>query len=195
MRTREAQSTLFRQKPLRRLAFLLAGLAVLVSGCGGAPVPTGGRDASDRDAEIYAKVLRKLVTVDHTFESESSPFDRIFIIDTVEGINGPSGGSGARTPLTQEVQEELTRRLVDLPPVEFVGGLGDVLVDDEQSCARVKGNGVLITLGPIAGDGDRVEIPNELFVACLAAQWLTYVVEHADGQWQVTGTTGPRAIA
>jgi hypothetical protein len=34
-----------------------------------------------------------------------------------------------------------------------------------------------------------------MFFACLGGQWLTYVLERSDGDWQVVGTRGPVAIS
>jgi hypothetical protein len=86
------------------------------------------------------------------------------------------------------------RELADLPPVELVSDPGSVVIGKKR-CAHVKGNGVLITLGPISGGNDEVTVPNSLFFACLGGQWLTYVLERSDSAWQVVGTKGPIAIS
>jgi hypothetical protein len=52
-----------------------------------------------------------------------------------------------------------------------------------------------LSLGPIDGTGNRVEVANSLWINGLAGQWLTYVVEWRGGTWEVTGTTGPMAIS
>lgn len=71
----------------------------------------------------------------------------------------------------------------------------DSVIVGGKSCAHVKGNGVLITLGPIIGGPERVTVPNRMFFACLGGQWLTYVVERSKGDWNVVGTKGPIAIS
>jgi hypothetical protein len=40
-----------------------------------------------------------------------------------------------------------------------------------------------------------VTVPNDIFFACLGGQWLTYVLEQADGNWRVSGTTGVIGIS
>ena len=53
-----------------------------------------------------------------------------------------------------------------------------------------------ITLGPVDGRGDPVEVGIDGYVACLGATWLTYVVERTGGTgWRVTGTTGSMTIS
>ena len=176
---------------MTRLALLLVGIALVVSACGGAeaspPTTQPAPPKADRSAEIYAAVVKQLVTKDHTFGSAESPFDHVYVID------GAVNDAGERTPFGPGVHEEIARSLGELP-VEFVRD-ADSVIENADSCAEVKGEGVLITLHPIDGDGDRVEVANELFFACLGAQGLTYIVKHVDGQWQVTGTTGPISVA
>ena len=79
--------------------------------------------------------------------------------------------------------------------MEFVADPGLLVVIGKKRCAHVQGNGVLITLGPISGDDDRVTVSNDMFFACLGGQWLTYVLENAEGDWRVTGTEGPIGIS
>jgi hypothetical protein len=183
---------------MKRAALLLVGVAIAVSACGGELASPAGQDATERQAEIYADVVRRLLIGDNTFEPGTVPFAHVFIVDgAIDGAHHPdiSVGGGRRQPFTAELRAELVRRLADVAQVKFVESRESVLVNDGGMCGHVRDNGVVITLGPIGDGTDRVEVTNELYVACLAAQWLTYVVERVDGQWQVTGTTGPMAIA
>jgi hypothetical protein len=187
---------------MRRFAALLVGLTLVLAGCGRTMVAEPG-DENDADAAsaermigVYSAVIRRLITVDHTFGSGPSPFDRVFIVD---GVAADAGGpaavpAGSVKPFSPEVKAGIIRELADLPPVEFVANPDSVVVG-EKRCAHVKWEGVLITLGPISGGKDSVTVPNGLFFACLGGQWLTYELEHADGDWQVTGTKGPIAIS
>jgi hypothetical protein len=50
-------------------------------------------------------------------------------------------------------------------------------------------------LAPPNGDVDNVEVGIHGFVACLGATWFTYFVHNGASGWNVTGTTGPAAIA
>jgi hypothetical protein len=66
---------------------------------------------------------------------------------------------------------------------------------EKDGFPTVKGQDGLVSVGLIPETGDRVEIPASLYFNGLAGTWLTYVVENADGDWKVTGTTGPVAIS
>ena len=94
--------------------------------------------------------------------------------------------------LSEAEQAALLEALSDLPGVAFV--------DDADRVTRrifagdLPGAG-LIAVGPIAGDGDRVEVPGEAYCGGLCGHWMTLVIEHVDAGWTVTGTTGPVAIS
>ena len=186
---------------MRRFGALLVGLALVLAGCGRTVVTApGGNDpdaaATERIIGVYSAVIRRLVTVDHTFGSAPSPFDRVFIVDSVvAGAGDPVAvPAGSVKPFNPEVKAGIMRELGDLPPIGFVTDPDSVIVG-EKRCAHVKGNGVLITLDPISGGKKNVTVPNGLFFACLGGQWLTYELERADGEWRVTGTKGPIVIS
>jgi hypothetical protein len=49
--------------------------------------------------------------------------------------------------------------------VLFVAGRSSVI--EPRSCGVIKNGGILITLGPSAGDARRLEVPINGYVACL----------------------------
>ena len=150
----------------------------------------------DRTVAVYAAVVRRLVTRDHTFGAAPSPFKRVFIVDgVVEDAADPRmpGYQQISEPFARETKEALLRELGDLP-VAFVGDPNSVIVG-EKTCPRVRGDGVLISLGLVSEDASRVTVANGLFFACEGGQWLTYVLEGKGRHWRVTGTTGPVAIS
>ena len=187
---------------MKRIAVILLGVALALPACNGSletgrPIETVG-PISEPDARIvaiYSTIIRQLVTKDHTFGDEESPFDRVFIDVR---IDGGAGNSDASPPtgatLSAEDQAAILRELADLPPVEFVENPDSVIVGKNR-CPHVKGDGVLITLGPISGDSERVTVPNDMFFACLGGLWITYVLENEDGHWRVTGTEGGIGIS
>jgi hypothetical protein len=65
--------------------------------------------------------------------------------------------------------------LVDVGPLTFVPS-PDALVD-RNGCARVRDDGNLITLGPVDGTSDRIQVGVNGFLACLGANSLTYRVQ------------------
>lgn len=188
---------------------LLLGVTITLASCGGSvagesgappdtsPARTGTKPASAGRAEIYAAVVRELVTKDHTFGNGPSPFKRVFIVDgTVKGAGDAQAGlHAAPRPFPVEVKTGITRALPELPSIRFVANPDSVIVE-RRACPRVRGDGVLISLGPIEHRaGPKVRVPSGMFFSCLGGQWLTYVLEPRGGSWRVLGTRGPISIS
>ena len=57
--------------------------------------------------------------------------------------------------------------------IQSAAGFPDVTL----VCRRVQENGVLITLGPISRDSERVTVPSDILVACLSDLSATFVLE------------------
>jgi len=195
---------------MRRVA--LALLVLVPLGCGGAGSQpqssslgspresTNSADQTSRTAAIYASVIRQLVTKDHTFGGGDPGFKVVYVMDGAMPGAEALDGTGAKSPpepFGGTVKAQLQAALTDLPPVRFVSSWGSVVVGTVGGTTPgyVKNKGVLISLGPIEGEGNRVEVGNNLFITGLAGQWLTYVVKKRAGAWKVTGTTGPVAIS
>jgi hypothetical protein len=189
---------------VRRVALLLVVIALAASGCrawtgisGTARLDENGAEETRRTAAVYAAVIRQLVTKDHTFGAAPSPFERVFVVDGAVAAAGDvlRARQKPTRPFSAAVKREILEALRDLPPVRFVAEPDTVIVG-EKSCARVRGEGALISLGPIRNArGGAVTVANSLFIACLGGQWLTYVLEPKDGSWRVLGTKGPIAIS
>lgn len=198
---------------MTKIGSLLA-LALALSACGSVSERGGEADRSpsshgsearsteqpaliERNAAIYAAVIRQLVTKDHTFGSGPSPFDHVYVLDGVAADAGtprmPAYQELGR-PFPPSLKRSILDRLTDLPEIEFVADPKTIIVD-EADCPRVEGNGMLLSLGPISGSERRVTVANSLFFACLGGQWLTYVIEPAANDWRVVGTKGPVAIS
>jgi hypothetical protein len=195
---------------MRKAGTLLAAITIVLPACGGASDQGGSADrpsretttarssgeaTMERSAAIYSAVIRQLVTKDHTFGGAPSPFKRIYIVDgVVPAADDPGIPRETRQPFVAKVRHGIARELSDLPPLKFVS-VPDVVIVDKNECPRVKGEGVLISLGPISAGGRRVTVANGLFFACLGGQWLTYVLARVDGDWRVVGTKGTVAIS
>jgi hypothetical protein len=148
-----------------------------------------------REAQVYAAVVRQLVTVDHTFGGDPG-FGTIFIVDRASPRAGagvmPAEGQG--TPIGEETQGQIRASLTDLPPIRFIHHQEEVVGPMEDG-GVVENQGVVVTLGTIPDDADRLEVGAGMYIANLAGTWLTYVVERMDEGWAVTGTTGPVAVS
>jgi hypothetical protein len=172
----------------------VAAVVILSSGCAERSGPASAPEPS-RESQVYAAIIRQLVTVDHTFGKEPG-FGVIYVLDR----DSPRAGQGIvpeadrGTPIAPEVQREIRTSLSDLPPIRFVARREEVVGPMEDG-GVVRENGALVTLGPVPEGDRRVEVGAGLYIANLAGTWLTYVVERDGDGWAVTGTTGPVAIS
>ncbi len=151
---------------------VLTGIALALAACGGS-----GETEPDPASTpaVYAAVIRMFVTGSDLV----SPLGPVFVDDG---------------DLTVAQQAAVKRRLADLPPVEFVAERRSVLVDVDE-CPSVKDDGVLITLGAIAGGSDRVTVHGDLFAACLGALTAVWILEREGDEWRVTGSEGPVGVS
>ncbi|HZN18352.1 MAG TPA: hypothetical protein VFB84_09240 [Micromonosporaceae bacterium] len=185
------------------LPVLLAGVAACAVTPPSGPGPgSGGPSAQpepgvDRSAAVYSAVLRRyLTTSDHSYGDEHR-FGTVYVLDhAVAGAADPmrTTQSGQREPISPDSQHAIVQALADVGAVEFVADRDEV-VENANGCERVRGEAVLVTLGPVPAQGDRVEVGVYGFMACLAATWMTYVAQRGSSGWEVKGTTGPVAIS
>jgi hypothetical protein len=148
----------------------------------------------DRQALIYTAVLRQYLTSGDAGYGDTR-FPHIFALDhTAAGAGGtghhvPGGG-----PIPRAVQRSITHALTDVGPLTFVAS-GAAVIQDPHGCPQVRGDGILITLGPVDGSGDRVQVGLNGFRACLGANSLTYLVERTGRGWAVSGITAYGPVA
>ena len=152
-----------------------------------------------RKAAIYAAVIRRLVTKDHTFGGGDTGFRIVFVVDgAVPGVANPeeAGTHDPKRPFSEALRRKLESELSDLPPLRFVRTRGAAIRGESSSSpGQVISGGVLITLGPVLGGPSGVQVGNSLWLSGLAGQWLTYVLIRHAGEWRIKGTTGPIAIS
>jgi hypothetical protein len=194
---------------MRRTALLLLAAVLISAACdsespGQGPAVKQEQDASGTDrndsdrrtVEIYAAVIRRLVTKDHTFGRASSPFDHVYVLD------GPlPGGDWPRNDAVRSdkqfsmaVRKALEVELSGLPPIDFISD-PDTARLGKDLMGGVKKDGVILTVGPILGRGHNVKVANSLWCGGLCGQWLTYRLKFRGGDWRVTGTVGPMSIS
>ena len=161
-------------------------VAVALAGCGGgAPAKQSDEQSPtpQRSAAIYAAVVRAYVT--------GNTYEHIYILDGVDPDAGnPDSGSRKREPFSVDLRDALRAELADLPGMRFVRD-----PDSAWGVSNVPRGSVLITLGPITGNGDRVTVPNSFVCGELCAQWLTSVVQRTGAAWRVHGHVGPVAVS
>ncbi len=123
-----------RQEGMGRIGVLLVLVALLAAGCHGGPTESdagGGKSPETTDDEkrmidVYAAIIRQLVTKDHTFGSGPSPFERVYVLDGV-AADSDAVRSQAAEPFSPAVRAGILEKLRDLPPVEFVSDPGSVV--------------------------------------------------------------------
>ncbi|MFC4071852.1 hypothetical protein [Actinoplanes subglobosus] len=145
---------------------------------------------------MYEQVLRRYLNTPSENSFPDQTFTTVYVLDSVRSDAGdPTGDTLAGRPLPSDVKVRITAALGPTAAVTFISDKASVL-DTTDGCATVRDGGILITLGTIDGDDDQVTVGINGYVACLGATWLTYVVHDQPGTgWNVTGTTGPMAIA
>jgi hypothetical protein len=189
---------------------MLTALAAGTAGCGGSAAvsaqPAGHSPASDRSApatqagarqaEIYEQVLRRYLgtPAENSFPGRS--FTTVYVLDQAYAdAADPIGKHAHGEPVAPPTQRQLSAALAGTAHVIFIADRASVM-EATNGCWQVKNGGILITLGPPAGNGSAVRVGISGFVACLGATWLTYVLrEQPGGGWRVTGTTGSMAIS
>jgi hypothetical protein len=190
-------------RAVRTIAAVLVAAAIAVTGCTiHAPrPPTHRADTTlvDRQAPIYAAVLRQYLTSGGGHDGGDAGyggrrFPRIFVLDhAMADANTPGHGGAVGGPIAGDVRRAMTLALADVGPLSFVPSSEAALVP--RSCAEVRDRGILITLGPVDGAGDQVQVSIYGHVSCIGANSLVYRVERTTGGWRVAGvvTMGPVA--
>ena len=202
-------------RPIRSLVAVVFIAAIAMTGCSAhtnANQPSSPPPASnpthaprpptpvDRQAPIYAAVLRQYLTsggghVGGDAGFGGFRFPRIFVLDhAATGVGVPSWqAAAAGVPISPAVRRSITQALADTGPVTFVPSPDAVV--DHHGCAQVRDRGILITLGPVEGIGDQVQVGVYGFVACLGASSLIYRVEQTSRGWRVAGIAAQGPVA
>ena len=186
-------------------AGVVTALAAGTVGCGGEQAagatpaghaPAGHASASVMQAEVYIQVLRRYLSTPAENSFPGQAFKTVYVLDRAYRDAADPGGKHHRgTPITAQTRRQVTAALAGMAHVVFITSR-DSVIETRDGCGQVKNGGILITLGPPDGDGHRVQVAVNGFVACLGATWLTYVLQNQPGSgWRVTGTTGSMAIS
>ena len=188
-------------RPAGIIATVIFAAAIAISGCSvhsraaqpSPPHPTHTPAPVDRQALIYAAVLRQYLTSGDAAIAADYRFPHIFVIDHAVAGAGASGpGTAEDGPIPPAARRAITRALTDVGPLTFVASGDEVIV---EPCAQVRDHGILITLGPVDGTGDRVQVGVNGHMGCLGANSLTYEVQQTSSGWMVSGITALGPVA
>jgi hypothetical protein len=156
--------------------------------------PTHTSAPVDRQALIYAAVLRQYLTSGDAAIAADYRFPQNFVIDHAVAGAGASGpGTSGDEPIPPAGRRAITHALTDVGSLTFVASGDEVIV--AHGSAHVRDHGILITLGPVEGTGDRVQVGVNGFMACLGGNSLTYEVQQTTSGWQVSGITAMGAVS
>jgi hypothetical protein len=154
------------------------------------PVYRSGPAPVDRQAPIYAAVLRQYLTSGGGHDGGdagygSFRFPQIFVVDHT-GADADTLGHGVPGgPIPRVVRRAITRSLGDVGPLSFMSSGEAVMVPGR--CGEVRDRGILITLGPVDGVGDQVQVRVYGHVSCVGANSVIYRVERTSSGWRVAG--------
>jgi hypothetical protein len=141
---------------------------ILVVGCA-----VGSVDEDDRrSAAVFEAVVRWLAAAE---PGDPSPLP-VFV---------EPRGEQASIPLP--VQAELISATSDVAVVRFIDAREEALVDTSDGGASVKGDGLLVGLGPVPEHGSAVAVDVDVLRTGKASTTLRFQVHVADGSWSVDG--------
>jgi hypothetical protein len=189
-------------RPIRTLVTVVFIAVIAITGCSAhtnADQPSPMPNPLDQQAPIYAAVLRQYLTSGGGHDGGDAGyggvrFPRIFVIDHAVAGAGASGpGTSEDGPIPPAARRAITRTLTDVGPLTFVASSDEAI--EPHSCAQVRDHGILITLGPVDGTGDRVQVGVNGHRACLGGNSLTYEVQQTSSGWMVSGITAYGPVA
>jgi hypothetical protein len=195
-------------QPVRTIVAVLFAAAILAAGCTAhaatdQPPPTPNRPHTsrlpiyrsgpapiDRQAPIYAAVLRQYLSSGGGHDGGDAGyggfrFPHIFVVDHTGSDADALGYGVPGEPIPEAVRRAIARSLADVGPLSFTSSGEAVMVPGR--CGEVRDRGILITLGPVDGVGDQVQVSVHGHVSCLAANSLTYRVERTSSGWKAAG--------
>lgn len=171
---------------IRAIAGFLAFTAAVV-GCASTASDADLLESSappppSEQSQIYSAALHQMVLVDNPFARVPSGVKYVYVID------GPQ--------FDTTLKNEITAQSSDLPPVEFITSADQRADTGRQGLTGVVNDGVIIALDPpLQQDGGTTHTGVRLWCGIDCGMGLTYVIGNIDGQWTVTGTTGPVSIS
>ena len=187
-------------RPTRIIGSLM--FAAAITGCtahSSVEPPSPTPNPLGRQAPIYAAVLRQYLTSGGGHDGGDAGyggrrFPHIVVFDhAVAGDSTLGHGASVGGSIPGDVHREISRALADVGPLSFVPSGEAALVP--RSCSEVRDRGILITLGPVDGVGDQVQVSIYGHVSCVAANSLSYRVEWTSGGWRVAGVAARGPVA
>jgi hypothetical protein len=142
-------------------------LVVMVFGC------SKSSESEIRASAVYEGVMRWLAA-EHASDPDPLP---VFVEPRGEG-----------TSIDLEVQAEVVESVADVADVRFIDTRDEALEsDDESGLIVVRDGGLLIRLGPVLEEGQRVTLDVDIFVDEEADRTIRFSLVASGDEWRVVG--------
>lgn len=134
--------------------------------------------------QLQAEAFLRLLTVDHSFASDSLPFETVIVSLLVADDSGRQLQPLAMELIAAQIEPDAALKFTEDPDAE--------IADLVQSRTA----GVAVTrIDDIRIDGAHAEIDVNLWCGNACGVHLTYEADMEGSQWIITGTSGPIAVA
>ena len=147
-------------------------------------------DEGDRQ-QVYAAIVRRIYTVDHTFGNQPPNWPVIYLVrSTDDSVGDPNTPQKAPVLLDETLQEAIINDLADLPTeIRWVDSSEEVSKDPQTGQAA--DNGAIITFGNLHLQRDNsLQVPASLYFSSLGGAGKTYILQFSEQVWNITGATG-----
>ncbi len=150
-----------------RAAGVAALATLLLAGCGGP-----SKDEASRDAQVYVATIRDVLRE----QPPPEPEDKLPVVYIV--------GIGEKK-VAAKVQAEVAAALDDEAEIRFADERSEAVLEDEDG-KPVRGDGLLIAIGPVAPDVDPVRVEVEVYRSAADSSKRVVTVGMRSSQWTVT---------
>ena len=153
---------------------------------------TGPRDTAPDDgavqdpvlARLQADAVLRLVAVDHSFASDTLPFDTVIVSTLIADDVTRSLELLALELVAAGIEPDAAVKFTQHPDIEIA-----------DLAASQTGGAAVVRIQDIRIDANQAEIDIALWCGNVCAVFLTYEAALAGDQWDITGTNGPIAVS
>lgn len=173
-------------------------VAIALAGCAsddtGADrtAPTVDATAPSEQSQIYSAALQQLLRVDNPHAGAPAPPPSVHIVDSPASRSSELFIAADGPQLDSEVKKEIAAQSEPITTVEFITAPEQQRIIERGGAVEGDPGGVIVGLAaPAYQDDGTVQVGAGLWCGFDCGIGLTYVLDDVDGQWTVTGTTGP----
>jgi hypothetical protein len=157
-----------------------------------ASIETGPRamvpdDRIDHDpvlAALQSDAVLRLVTVDHSFESDGLPFETVIVSSLITDDSRHPLETQALELIAAGIEPDAVVKFTQKPDIEIA-----------NLAASQTGGAAVVRVEDIRIDAEQAEIDLVLWCGTVCGVYLTYQAELDTDHWTITGTSGPIAVS